>query len=617
VTTALSAQVRFEGKVTSRRAPLKGRARARVPDFTNVVRTPSFPPLLHSQALLGLHTLGRLTVSDVDAIFKNKSSYAAAEGERATALANWLAGPEGEGAGGGAAPAADKALGERSLITQLLGHFKQTSEVRQYLKYYGRVDSDRFAVVKISGDVLSSAADTARVASALAFLHRIGLVPIVVHGAGIFTGRQPAAVAAAAAAGASPASVMSAAVAYMTEANGRLVEALAKEGVQATPLTGGVFSARAAATAPAPELEGVAGVIEAVDSDTIAAAISRGSIPIVAAIGTSSPSSAAFTFSTHDAALAIAGHVQPLKVIWLRPEGGLKTSAGSTVAAVDLARDAPHLVRGLTDVASESSFDSGSSATVGESSAEAQAEVVREQLDLCGPDAASLVELATFHAVLSEPGATVSVTDPEHLAEELFSLSHKGKGTLIARGERILAHSSFATLDVPRLQGLIEAAFGATLPEGYMAELATSGRIKRVYVSEHYRAAAVVLALPGAGPQLSYLDKFAVDPSAQGDKLGETLWRAMVAREPHLFWRSRSSNKVNPWYYEQSHGCLKAPKSKSPSGDWTVFWRGVAEEDVMTCVDLALSLPATFAKGAGAGHADGAATGASCTPLLK
>ena len=66
---------------------------------------------------------------------------------------------------------------DRSLIAQLLSHFKQTAEVRQYMKYYGTVVGHRFAVVKVSGDVVSgdaglADAETERVASSLAFLRR-------------------------------------------------------------------------------------------------------------------------------------------------------------------------------------------------------------------------------------------------------------------------------------------------------------------------------------------------------------------------------------------------------------------------------------------------------------
>jgi bifunctional N-acetylglutamate synthase/kinase len=538
---------------------------------------------------------------------------------------------------------------ERTLITQLLSRFKQTAEVRQYLKHYGRVDSDRFAVIKLSGDVLNSEEETARVASSLAFLHRIGLVPIVVHGAGLFTGRRAAPVPDSSSSAVSPQQVMEAAVEHMVTSNARLVEALRREGIDALPLVEGVFGAD-----PDPdyegELAGSVGRITAVDVEAITSAVGAGKIPVVAAMGSpiadelealspaasssssSFPLPAPFTFPTHEAAIALAKMVQPLKVIWLRPEGGLRTAGGEVIRSVDLARDAPQLVGegggalagglfGLGSAASSGEhvdfsaemLDSASSATeAAEAERAAKVEACVEELALSPADASSLVELASFHEVLREPGATVSVTTPEFLAEELFT--HKGAGTLITRGERVYVHSSLETVDLPRLYALIGKAFAMPLPEGYIEGLFASGRLKRVYITEEYRGAAVVLHAEGmtsaagaegaaAGPAsssggVSYLDKFAVDPSAQGDKLGEVLWKAMVQRERKLFWRSRTSNRVNPWYYEQSDGCYKASgtsrRDGAPTGQWTVFWRNMGDDEVMKAVDIALALPATF-----------------------
>jgi acetylglutamate kinase len=496
---------------------------------------------------------------------------------------------------------------DRSLVAQLLRQFKQTAEVRQYIRYYGNIVGHRFAVIKVSGDGLRDAEDFAQVAGALAFLLRIGLVPIVVHGAGLFSGRQSSPVARALSAGADGPRLVDAAYKFLTEANSELVEALRKEGVDAVPLVEGVFraqreepmSADADGAGGAGSLAGVTGRIRGVSADAIERAVRAGKVPIVSATSNDAQGRA-LTFSTQTAALAIARTLQPLKVIWLRPEGGLRTMEGRVVGSVDLCRDAPHLVSWLpppelhADFSAEE-FDCGSSAITDEEEAAAaalvKAEVCLEELRLCKADAASLVELASFHDVLKEPGATVSVTSPEHLAAELFT--HRGAGTLIARGERIFSHATLLTLDVPRLNALISAAFGATLPDGYLEGLAAGGRLDRVYISEGYRAAAIVLHAPAVADGAHYLDKFAVDPSAQGDKLGEVLWRAMISRERRLFWRSRSSNRVNSWYFEQSHGCVKSQSDESAL-EWTVFWRHLEPDESARAISWAVAQPPTF-----------------------
>jgi acetylglutamate kinase len=62
----------------------------------------------------------------------------------------------------------------------------------------------------------------------------------------------------------------------------------------------------------------------------------------------------------------------------------------------------------------------------------------------------------------------------------------------------------------------------------------------------------------------------------------------MKAENPKLFWRSRSENEINPWYFQQADGSHK-------SGRWTVFWYGLESFDaIKACIDHALSLPATL-----------------------
>jgi len=491
------------------------------------------------------------------------------------------------GAGGGSAASSPAVTADRQLIAQLLQHFTATTEVRQYMKHYSAAGSQRFAIVKISGDVLHNPLETARVASSLAFLHRIGLLPIVVHGAGLFTGRRSAAVTdAAVATDETPetrrARLMSAATAYMRDANVALVRALAEEGVAAESLSHDVFTAERDVEATG-ELAGITGVIQRVNVDAISAAIEAGRIPVVASLSTVGAGSGEagapdglLTFSTQDATMALAKRVQPMKVIWLRPEGGLRTVDGKLVDWIDLARDAPHLYPANPASPSHGSVPSSTSPVA-----------------LRPEDAASLAELAQLYEAMDEPGSSVSITDPEHLAGELFT--RRGGGTSVLRGERIFMHANLDAVDVPRLTALIQDSFRATLPPDFWDKLlapsptsTTGRRLRRLFVSEDYRGVAIVTEEPGL-PGVAYLDKFAVASSAQGDKLGEQLWKAMVSQEPQLYWRSRSSNKVNPWYYAQATGCFKAP-----AGDWTVFWRGVELAGVMPAITCALALPPTF-----------------------
>jgi acetylglutamate kinase len=160
--------------------------------------------------------------------------------------------------------------------------------------------------------------------------------------------------------------------------------------------------------------------------------------------------------------------------------------------------------------------------------------------------------------------SSVSITRPAELAKELFT--HKGSGTLVRRGERVLRARSWDELDLDRLRELIESAFGRRLKPDYFEKT----KLARAYVSENYRAAVILVDAIG----LVYLDKFAVLDEAQGEGLGRAVWQVMREETPRLFWRSRHGNPVNPFYYSESDGCYKQEK-------WKVFWYGLRDFDTI------------------------------------
>jgi bifunctional N-acetylglutamate synthase/kinase len=164
--------------------------------------------------------------------------------------------------------------------------------------------------------------------------------------------------------------------------------------------------------------------------------------------------------------------------------------------------------------------------------------------------------------------SSVSITRPGELAKELFT--HKGSGTLVRRGERVLEAQQWSELDLPRLRGLIESAFGRTLVADYFERTP----LRRAYVSENYRAAVILCEAEG----FAYLDKFAVLDEAQGEGLGRAVWQCMRQAQPTLFWRSRRDNAINPFYDLESDGNIR-------TGPWRAYWYGMQDfADIQRCV---------------------------------
>jgi hypothetical protein len=179
---------------------------------------------------------------------------------------------------------------------------------------------------------------------------------------------------------------------------------------------------------------------------------------------------------------------------------------------------------------------------------------------------------------LAEPTQLlVSITSPLNLLKELFTV--KGAGTLIKRGNVVERHTSYATVDVPRLRHLLQSSFGKELSPSFfdLPPLA-------VYVDSSYRGAAVVHdAYPAP-----YLSKFAVLPEAQGEGIGRDIWEVLVRHHAELYWRSRTDNPIASWYQSVCDGMVRRSA-------WTVYFRGISVDLIPEAVAQAEARGAEFA----------------------
>ena len=409
----------------------------------------------------------------------------------------------------------------RTTIVRLLSNMASAKEIQQYLKRFSQLDAARFAVVKVGGAVLRDELDS--LVSSLAFLQQVGLTPIVVHGAG------PQLDAEMQAAGIEKKSidnlrytdalVLAVVRRVLRKENLRLVEALQAEGVRATSIQSGVFEA---AYLDRGKYD-LVGKVTRVDTDGIHAAIKVGSIPVIASLGETADGQIV-NVNADWAANELIKTLQPYKIVFLTGTGGLLDGDGKVIDSINLSSEYDELL-------AQPWLHSG-----------------------------MRIKIEQIHDLLMAlpPSSSVSITKPDELAKELFT--HKGSGTLVRRGERVLRAERWDQLDLPRLRELIESAFGRRLVPDYFERTP----LLRAYVSEHYRTAVILVEVDG----LPYLDKFAVLDDAQGEGLGRAVWQVMREETPQLFWRSRHHNAVNQLYYAESDGCYKQEK-------WKVFWYGL------------------------------------------
>ncbi len=427
------------------------------------------------------------------------------------------------------------------IIINLLHNLGSRREIEQYLASFSGVDSARFAVVKVGGGILESSLD--ELASALAFLWRVGLCPVVVHGAGPQLNRalesQDLSCDWIDGQRVTTPEILSVARRVFQEEGAKLADALSRMDVRARPITSGVFEAARSDLAGL----GFVGQVRRVDTGVIRNAIDSGHLPIVSPLGETG-SGQILNINADIATRELTLALQPRKVVFLTPTGGLLDDRGRVIPAVNLAEDYERL---------------------------------SEEPWVQGGMALKLAQISELLSDLDER-ASVSITSPEHLAQELFT--HRGNGTLIRRGVRIRVIEDAGEIDMDRLREVIDASFGKTL----RADAFESHGIDRVLLAGDYTAAAV---LSRGGPA-SYLDKFAVTAQAQGTGIGASLWRTLTETTERMFWRSRSGNAINPWYFERADGMHRTE-------DWVVFWRGLQSRgEIDEAISHALSREDSF-----------------------
>jgi acetylglutamate kinase len=410
----------------------------------------------------------------------------------------------------------------RETVLELLAQLGSSREARQYLKEFSSVEESRFAVVKVGGGILRDHLD--ELASALAFLHRLGLRPVVLHGAG------PQVDAALEAAGVESTridnlrvtteEVMEIARPVIYEQNLRIVEALEQRGIRARGLQHGTFQARFLDA----DRFGLVGEITSVQLDGLRRAVRSGALPVLTFLG-ESPSGQVLNINADVAARELVWAIRPHKIIFLTPSGGLLDRDGRIISAVTLNNDYEALMQ-------EPWVHSGMRLKL---------QQIKEMLD--GLDEST----------------SVSITSADQLTRELFT--YRGAGTLVRKGEGI------DCLDAPERDLLedvakrVEASFGRSLKDGWIDGL----NKPVVLLSASRRAAAVVVEGAEGFP---YLEKFIVTPEAQGEGLGAAMWQVLRARYPRLYWRSRNANPITPWYFLQADCCER-------HGPWVVFTNGI------------------------------------------
>jgi amino-acid N-acetyltransferase len=289
--------------------------------------------------------------------------------------------------------------------------------------------------------------------------------------------------------------------------------------------------------------------------------------------------------------------ITPLRLLVINREGGIPSYARSGL---------PHL---SINIASEYAFITDTFLPQWRSThqtALANLTLAKNCLQHMPPESSALI---VSHRSPAAMIANLITNKPAHSASLPHALLAASEGritrdtpTLLRKGLPVKVFRAMAEVDKDRLTALLEKSFRRKLNQE-----AFYGRLERdldfvIVIGDYAGAAIVTREAPclddataidqgndNRDEHICYLDKFAVDPSHQGDGTVDFLWVALRdetyglglldaanpsegslagrGRGRDLVWRSRSDNPVNKWYYERSSGFMT-----SQDGKWKMFW---------------------------------------------
>ena len=406
-------------------------------------------------------------------------------------------------------------MNTRKTIIRLLSGMASAKEITQYLKRFSQLDAKRFALVKVGGAVLRD--DLEELTSSLHFLQQVGLTPIVVHGAG------PQLDAELAAAGIgnrsvdglryTPAPVLAIVRRVMQAQNLRLMQP-----AQAVP-------------APRPSPRVPARLLDRARYGPGARWKASARRPIEAAL----------------ADRLDAGH---------RHLG--ESGAGQISTSMPMSPPMPAGPAALQDRLPHRHRRPARWPGPGDR-LDQPAQRIRPAQPPALAQRGMKLKIEQIRQLAGRPAPAPRYRSPGRRSWPT-NCSPPRLGTRSAPRRKVLRATRWDELDLERLRALIQSGFGRPLAADYFQRTP----LLRAYVSEHYRAALILVAAAGG----VYMDKFAVLDEAQGEGLGRALWNRMRAEVPALFWRSRHGNPVNEFYQAQADGSVKLP-------DWQVFWIGL------------------------------------------
>ncbi len=406
---------------------------------------------------------------------------------------------------------------------KILRSFGLDREVGLYLNLFLKLPPHKFAVIKISGETLANRMPI--LAQDLAFLSKLGLHPIVIHGGGKQIDeellKKGIRIRKMAGLRISDEATMKVVARTMNELTDKLVKSINKSHGGRAINTNSFGIVRAGKR---PKVDGIdlgfVGEVKSLDVTMLKQLCSAGYLPVIASLGYEN--NQAYNINADTLASNLVKKLKPKKLILITESGGVLDKNGQILSTIDVQTDLPRLI---------------------------DDRVITEGM---------LLKVQEIKSLLEEcPGTIVEICSAENVLRELFTV--KGSGTFIRYGGIFKFTRSFAGLNQKKIEELLEESFGKTLVDDYFDDEPDG-----VIVDNDYSCIAIIKKVDG----VPYLDKFAIAPTARGNGLANLLWHSIKKHYSSLIWRASINNSINSWYFRNCDGVQKHE-------EWIVFWYNI------------------------------------------
>ncbi|CAK7228287.1 Protein arg-6, mitochondrial [Sporothrix bragantina] len=426
-------------------------------------------------------------------------------------------------------------LSTRGLMIQALSSIGSKREAQQYLSHFTSVSSQKFAVIKVGGAILTDYLD--ELCASLAFLYHVGLYPVIVHGAGPQLNKllEDAGIEPQFEEGIRVTDGPTLAVArkLFMEENLKFTQRLEDYGIHARPITSGVFYADYLNQ----EKWGFVGKVNRVATDVVEAAINNRFLPVLTSLAWTE-SGQLLNVNADVAAAELARALEPLKVVYLSEKGGLFDGEGGKISAINL----------------DEEFDWYMAQSWCKFGTRLKIKEIKDLLDTLPRE------------------SSVAIIRPQDLHKELFTDS--GAGTLIRRGTKLVSASDVTAFsDLEQLKTVLlrdrDGPNARQTVDTYVEFLRENPF--RAYYDEQMNALAIAFP-PSADRPFATLATLTISKGGWLGNVAENIFTAIRKDFPKLIWTVNENDENLTWFFDKADG------SVARNGN-VLFWYGVEDGD--------------------------------------